>query len=536
MFQRSIQVLAACLWLALTCCGEDLTAKTIRGVAPPPTAAKASPAAAEPAEEPPKSQRETEQAPSIDRQKPVALPERPAPGGQSGGEGLEGCAIRTLPLSEAVDRGMPIQELFRALEERMSSVPGLQWRPKSPPPAPTPPTTLAITRIQFGDPVMLGCASLETTIEFDAHSEDDQLDGHFAGKLTGLLGSDRHLTIETTMITGDLMGPARVDIPSDAPFSLTIHWRSGDPKVVSGALSAGMQKIGWVSNDGFPVRDTNILPTPAPAFDVVQSDLQRTACANIAPTTLATFDTEDTLKQSVSKRWILCEGRTNIDFVGLEIDSAGHWRQLNLENGELVAARGFGHEGQVVRNVFASDFNLALLDMLPQRYDFYHAGLSADGNTLRLDGQQTTNLLNATFQASDLPVREPPTTFEKGERAGEAACTAVPMNLTTRPATVDAFRALLAGTWTFCRGRLGTSHAAVRFEAGGHFAFLAADGRVAEEGTFMVIDTSSQNGPGAYQVNLTASGMQVVFSLPLFSSAPVMMMVNDESQSVLSAM
>lgn len=126
--------------------------------------------------------------------------------------------------------------------------------------------------------------------------------------------------------------------------------------------------------------------------------------------------------------------------------------------------------------------------------------------------------------------------FEKGERAGDAACTAQPTDLTTRPATVDAFRALLAGTWTFCRGRLGTQHAAIRFETGDHFAFLAADGSVAEEGTFTVIDTSSQNGPGAYQVNLTASGMQVVFSLPMFSSTPVMMMPNDESQSVLSAM
>jgi hypothetical protein len=43
-----------------------------------------------------------------------------------------------------------------------------------------------------------------------------------------------------------------------------------------------------------------------------------------------------------------CEGRTNIDFAGLEIDSAGHWRQLNIDNGELVPARGFGHEGQSV--------------------------------------------------------------------------------------------------------------------------------------------------------------------------------------------
>lgn len=264
--------------------------------------------------------------------------------------------------------------------------------------------------------------------------------------------------------------------------------------------------------------------------------MQRTACANVSATSVATFDTEASLKQSVAQRWLLCEGRTNQDFVGLEIDSTGHWRQLKLVNGELVVAQGFGHEGEVVRNVFGSPFNVALLDMLPERYSFFTAALSADGQTLRLDGQPTAVALNATLHTTDLPVREPATMFEKGARAGQAACSAQPTNLTTRPATIEAFRALFVGRWTFCRGRLGTDHAGVRFDADGKFAFLAADGGETETGTFMIIDTSSQNGPGAYQVDLEAAQRRVTLSLPMFANTPLLMQSNDDSQSLLSAM
>jgi hypothetical protein len=276
--------------------------------------------------------------------------------------------------------------------------------------------------------------------------------------------------------------------------------------------------------------------TPEPAFDIVPTDVQRAACANVAPASKATFDTEQALEQSLSKRWIACEGRTNVDFDGLEIDSTGHWRELKLENGEFVPVRGFGREGEAVRNVFGSDFNLALLDMAPERYAFYDAGLSADGNTLRLDGQQTLVMINATFQATDLPVREPPAMFEKGARAGEAACAVRPMNLTTRPASIDVLRGLLAGSWTFCRGGLGTQLAGIRFDAGDRFAMLAADGSIAEEGTLTIIDTSTQNGPGAWHINLRVGGREVIIGMPIFANTPLMMMANDDTGSVLSAM
>lgn len=528
--QPSLEIAASCLWLTLASCVDARPEEAARDVNPPPRMAAESTEVAPSEPSASESPREPELV-------PIRIPERaseltrPAPGGQSGGEGVETCEIQELPLSTAVDRGAAVRDVWSQLAQALNSGAPLRWRAKGLPVAP-PPTTLVVTNVQFGETVKLGCSTLETTLRFDAQSEDDQLEGQFAGKLSGTSGVDRALTIEADMVSGIFAGSARTGLPDDAQLSLLLYWRDGEPNVTTGFLRADSTDIGAVGNANLPFWAAD----PALTHDIVPSEVQRTACANLSPTSVATFDSEASLRQSVAQRWLLCEGRTNQDFVGLEIDSTGHWRQLKLIQGELVAAQGFGHEGEVIRNVFASTFNLAVLDMLPERYNFYTAALSEDGQTLRLDGQPGLVVLNATLHTTDLPVREPTTVFEKGARAGEAACATQPTNLTTRPATIDAFRNLLAGRWTFCSGKLGTGYAGVRFEADGTFAYLAADGGDAESGTFMIIDTSSQNGPGAYQVELAWSQNQASMSMPMFSNTPLMLLTNGDNPILLSAM
>jgi hypothetical protein len=233
-------------------------------------------------------------------------------------------------------------------------------------------------------------------------------------------------------------------------------------------------------------------------------------------------------------------GRVDPDFAGLSNDANGHWHELRTEGDVLIAVQGFGREGQVTRNGFGSDFNLAILDWLPQRYEFANAELSPDGNTLRLNTQGSDSTLDATFQASDVPVQYLPPRHPKGTRAGLAACEDDgEVDITSRPTSESELRGLLVGRWMFCSGGFGTEKAGVVFGADDSFRFLEADGGDAPEpaGKFAIIDSSSFNGAGAYQIDLySATGDGVGgLSMPIFSNAPLKLLANDEYRSVLSA-
>jgi hypothetical protein len=463
----------------------------------------------------------------------------PQPGGQSGGEGVETCAIVEQPLTAATLEGVRVEDLWSHLQTLLTSKIGLEWRPKVRESIPNSPTRLIVTHVELGDTLNVGCSQFKTKLEFDAHSEDDQLAGHFAGDLTGVVASDTDLNVSVALTSGQLSdGAIRDDIRDDAMITLSLVWHDWEPTVLSGTLNADAEVIAMISTGEFAEWTASPIPA-APIGPVSAGDLQRQVCVSTSAATLATFDSNDALFAAMGKRWVVCSGQTNLDpnFAGLEIDATGHWRELRAMNGELVAATGFGHEGQITRNVYGASFNLAVLDWLPERYSFFNAGLSADGQTLRLDSQTTNVVVQATFQATELPVRQPTAAFEKGARGGQAACTASEAELTTRPASIDAVRALLLGRWTFCSGRLGTDHPAIVFEAGDKFHFLESDGSTSVDGgTFVILDTSSQNGPGAFQFNLTARDQMYVFSLPIFANTPLKFMANDDFRSVLSAM
>jgi len=477
-------------------------------------------------------------------ERPVSEPDaiHPIGGGQSGGEGSIACVFEPKHIATTTSNGIPLTEWltpFRAAFERPTHA---QWWPIVREPTPIPPTQVELLDLQIDSAIQEGCSSFQISVVFRARSADGQLDGHFEGHLTGYTFGERNLELAAAMVGGEFRdGPVRAGLDPDATLSFLLYLEALDPDNLSGTLqtTSDGNPIAWIGKGAQTWSATE--PQPKERRQIAISRLQSSICRNPAPTARATFASEAVLRESLAHTWVACSGagRVDPDFAGLSIDANGHWHELRTEGDALIAVQGFGREGQVTRNFFTTDFNLAILDWLPQRYEFANAELSADGNTLRLTTQGLDNTLEATFQASDVPVQYLPPRHPKGTRAGLAACDDDDeVDITSRPTSESELRGLLIGRWMFCTGDLGTSKAGVVFGADDSFRFLEADGGEAPEpaGRFVIVDSSSMNGAGAYQVNLYSATTAVgALAMPIFSNAPLKLMANDEYRSVLSA-
>jgi hypothetical protein len=468
-------------------------------------------------------------------------PTEPEAGGQSGGEGSESCTIVEQPFEEAKSGSVRARDVLQMFEGLLRASPGLQWWPKVRDVEPIPPTRLVVTEFAFGQNVMTGCSQLSTSVEFDVSTDDGELAGHVAGTLSGFTIGEANLTLSAVLTDGALRaGPVRSDLTDGAEITLSLKWRAGDPAAISGSLDALGNTIAWINSGDLQYwYPTPTLPVVGPVVAVAPSGAAQQACEGLSTTTsVASFPSDEALMQSMSKRWIACNGNTNLEnFAGIEIDGDGRWRQLDLVGGELVRAQGFGRAGQVVR-YDGPQFNLVIYDWLPTRHAFFTAAISADGNTLRLDNHPDDPLaVTATFHSTDLPVRDLPAAYEAGKRAGQAACSTKPVDITSRPASISAVHELLIGSWTFCRGGFATKHAGVKFDEDGSYRYLEADGGMtAAGGNYEILDTSSANGPGSFQIDLTAPGISYPLVLPMFSNAPRMFLAGDDRDSLLSAM
>jgi hypothetical protein len=454
----------------------------------------------------------------------------PKTGGQSGGEGSVACERREEPAETAVSDGKRVHELVDELESALQAGPELKWWPRMRGRDPIAPTRFELVELSLGDSVTVGCSTADASIQLRVRSEDGELDARFAGELTAYTSAGALLQLSAPLVDGGLReGPTRAGL-GDVTLLLELSWHEGDVTGTLGALDAG-DPIAYIGQTGPGWEATDL----GEARPLRVSELQRSVCAAISETSPATFETEEALRQSLAKRWVACAGtaRVDPDFAGFEIHADGRWHELRVERDALVAAQGFGHEGVMARNVFGDDFNLAILDWLPGSYEFAHAGLSADGATLRIQAQATDSELDATFQATDLPVRYPPQSYQAGARVGLAACDAREADVTSRPASESDLLALLAGRWTFCGGGFGTQHAGVEFSTDGtSYSFLDADGARVASGQLQIIDTSSQNGPGVFQIDLELGDHTLVLH-PVFASTPVKMLAQDEYRSVL---
>lgn len=463
----------------------------------------------------------------------------PIGGGQSGGEGVESCLFTTQPTDTAIIDGKRVVDLLEMFRSALALRPTVLWWPIVREPTPIPRTVLELTQLRFGDETELGCGGFRLPIAFDARTADGQLEAKFEGLLIKAAPDQPSLQLRAMMFKGEFRdGPARAGLEADAKFTLALYWHESEPATLEGTLETGQfTPIAWIGSSALQEWSASA-PMPTERSTIAVSDLQRRTCSAVAATSPATFASEAALRAALAKRWVACSGAgpVDADFAGFSIDLQGHWHELRVEADELVAVQGFGHEGQVARNIYGGAFNLALLDRLPERYEFANVQLSANGNTLRLSTQGADGL-DIVFQASDAPVRYPQQRA-KGMRAGLSACEEREADITSRPESEAALRGLLLGRWLFCRGGLGKNHAGIAFRADGTYRFLEANGsEVQGNGTFTVIDTSSQNGPGAYQVNLfEAPGLgSGALVLPIFSNAPLKLIANDEYQSVLSA-
>jgi hypothetical protein len=98
--------------------------------------------------------------------------------------------------------------------------------------------------------------------------------------------------------------------------------------------------------------------------------------------------------------------------------------------------------------------------------------------------------------------------------------------------------ARLVGTWLGCTQTsvFGTEEVGIQVSSSGRWAKLTENGAGrltplsgwGNEGSWDVVDTSTMNGPGVFQVNLHIDGSGTVTSLPVFSAGAPRMHLNNE--------
>lgn len=117
-------------------------------------------------------------------------------------------------------------------------------------------------------------------------------------------------------------------------------------------------------------------------------------------------------------------------------------------------------------------------------------------------------------------------------------CASSPSGVRATPTRED-FVAAMLGAWVSCGATsvFGTSEAGLELTEDGRWAKLVASPGAPEltrakgwndTGTWTVLDTSSFNGPGVFQLNLDIDGLGTVVTIPVFStSSPDTMRLNN---------
>ena len=128
-----------------------------------------------------------------------------------------------------------------------------------------------------------------------------------------------------------------------------------------------------------------------------------------------------------------------------------------------------------------------------------------------------------------------------GACLGAQGCSLDPSGVTSTVSSADELRQRLLGLWYDCQTPMtslapfGEGAAGIEFAADGHWYFLRSeDGMLLREtgfgqaGTYDIVDTSSMNGPGHFQLNLNLNTGNFVFLQWTFSTQPQLLLVNNE--------
>jgi hypothetical protein len=138
---------------------------------------------------------------------------------------------------------------------------------------------------------------------------------------------------------------------------------------------------------------------------------------------------------------------------------------------------------------------------------------------------------------------QPPVTVRPTANIDQAlaSCSVPESGVATTP-TESVFLGHLIGTWLLCHtpSAFGTKEAGMRIMADGTWSKLTrnSSGQLAaipgwdNNGTWNVVDDSSVNGPGTFQLNFKIAGSGEVFTLPVFSSGPPKMRLDNNGMFV----
>lgn len=272
------------------------------------------------------------------------------------------------------------------------------------------------------------------------------------------------------------------------PHSLVIYFdfQEGSQALVRAYAFADDRVIGvWDSDElaippGPPLTFT---PSVQLAGDCVGAEPFQGEALEYTPFSSATEALE-----GMTGTWTRCLDHEASEHVGLRVLPDGSWQELSLDSGELVARRGFGHEGYL-HLVDTSEINgrpgLFYVGLLPSssRYTGTHA--SERALVFRSEHEFWPA---AVYLPATLPVRAELPAHADGERAGVAGCESAESGIVSG---FDELAAALTGEYVLCSGALGDGIARIRFGASS-LELMDIDGSLVSAPTY---ELSTLNSP-----------------------------------------
>lgn len=258
---------------------------------------------------------------------------------------------------------------------------------------------------------------------------------------------------------------------------------------------------------------------------------EQTSSACSTPTDQVALTSVDQVAGLIAGTWIRCDGPPMFGDgsqgeVGVDVVGGRFYRLYRADDGSLIRAEGVDQEG-----------TLAILDttsmngpgsyqtnwkLLGQGTVIFTPSFFQTPSVMGLAGMTGASHYERWTGAAPTPGRPP------GTNPGACGNATTPIALISVTQVQD----LLVGPWTRCGSGSAIGNpageAGLVFAADGTFRRLvrAADGTVVpasgvgQEGTWVVRDTTSMNGPGSYQVDLTVDGSGTYISAPVFLASP----------------
>ena len=268
-------------------------------------------------------------------------------------------------------------------------------------------------------------------------------------------------------------------------------------------------------------------------------------CAAAEPASFEMFPSANAVSARLQGNWILCS-HSGEDFPALGpatqagiVINGNHWNVLTRDTaGQLVAQTGFDLEGTIdILDVSSGAGRYQV------NYVYGSGGtvltqptFSTSGSTMVLDNEGSQNTYVLTDEAVALPPSAP-----SGAHLGAKGCAFPGTSLENTFASLDDARSHLVGQWVDCHDSgneqpfdpPGTD--GIELTADGHWYYLTLVGATYQRGaghTYDLLDTSSMNGPGFFQLNLDVGGGTQIVE---FATADAPVKLHFESEGVLQA-